>query len=145
MISAIGSLRQWKLPCRSMSNVSRSGSDAGAARAYLRGRGYGVDVVDEFQLGYSPAGRSELVKTLTQDGFSKRDLTDVGLVNKGGGDWFRGRVMFPIRDLRGDAVGFGARVLDGDGPKYLNTPETRSVSEVDVALWPRQGQGQYHA
>ena len=103
----------------------KTGPDAGAARAYLRGRGYGVDVVDEFQLGYSPSDRSALVKKMTQDGFSKRDLTDVGLVNKGGGDWFRGRVMFPIRDLRGDAVGFGARILEGDGPKYLNTPETR--------------------
>ena len=103
----------------------KAGPDAGVARAYLRGRGYGVDVVDEFQLGYSPSDRSALVKKLTGDGFSKRDLADVGLVNKGGGDWFRGRVMFPIRDLRGDAVGFGARVLGGDGPKYLNTPETR--------------------
>ena len=63
----------------------KTGPDAGGARAYLRGRGYGVDVVDEFQLGYSPSDRSSLVKKLTQDGFSKRDLTDVGLVNKGGG------------------------------------------------------------
>ncbi|MDH3306064.1 MAG: toprim domain-containing protein [Acidimicrobiia bacterium] len=47
-------------------------------------------------------------------------------------DWFSGRVMFPIRDLKGDAVGFGARILEGDGPKYLNTPETRLYKKAEL-------------
>ena len=45
--------------------------------------------------------------------------------------------MFPIRDLRGDPVGFGARLLEGDGPKYLNSPETPIYHKSQPALWPR--------
>lgn len=115
----------------------KSGPDAGSARAYLRGRGYDGDVVDQFELGYSPAeNRTELVRHLNKEGFKDGTLIGAGLARKGsrGGtiDWFHGRVMFPIRDVRGDAVGFGARLLDGDGPKYLNTPETKLYSKAKL-------------
>jgi DNA primase len=106
----------------------KSGQDAGSARSYLRSRGYDGDVVDQFQLGYSPEGWEELVRHLRDRGIRDDTMQKAGLASgtrKGGVvDRFRGRVMFPIFDLRGDPVGFGARVLDGDGPKYLNTPET---------------------
>ncbi|MEN8041000.1 MAG: DNA primase [Actinomycetota bacterium] len=106
----------------------KSGTDAGAARAYLRSRGYDTEVVDRFSLGYSPDGWEELVRHLRDQGVNDKTMKEAGLVSatRRGGvvDRFRGRVMFPILDLRGDPVGFGARVLDGDGPKYLNTPET---------------------
>jgi DNA primase len=107
----------------------RKADDAGAARRYLRGRGYEAEVVEQFQLGYSPEGFTSLYDHLR----SERKLTDkvmekAGLTarNQRGRmyDRFRGRVMFPIYDLRGDPVGFGARLLEGDGPKYLNSPET---------------------
>jgi len=106
----------------------KSAPDAGSARSYLRSRGYDSDVVDQFSLGYSPEGWEELVRHLRDHGIRDDTMRKAGLVSgtqRGGVvDRFRGRVMFPIFDLRGDAVGFGARVLDGDGPKYLNTPET---------------------
>lgn len=116
----------------------KHGSDAGSARSYLRGRGYDSATVDQFELGYSPAesSRNELVRALKDQGFTEKHLIDAGLArrgNRGGAiDWFYGRVMFPIRDVKGDAVGFGARILDGDGPKYLNTPETRLYKKAEL-------------
>lgn len=105
----------------------KTGGDAGAARSYLRSRGYDADIVDTFQIGYSPAGWSDLVDELRSQGVSDDVMVSTGLASRSrrGGlvDRFRGRVMFPIHDLRGDAVGFGARLLEGDGPKYLNSPE----------------------
>jgi len=109
-------------------NRLKSGPDAGSARAYLRSRGYDGDIVDQFSLGFSPEGWEELVTHLRDLGIRDDTMAKAGLASgtRRGGivDRFRGRVMFPIFDLRGDPVGFGARVLDGDGPKYLNTPET---------------------
>jgi len=106
----------------------KSAPDAGSARSYLRSRGYDGEVVDRFSLGYSPDVWEELVKHLRDRGIRDDTMVKAGLASatRRGGvvDRFRDRVMFPIFDLRGDAVGFGARVLDGDGPKYLNTPET---------------------
>lgn len=107
----------------------RTGTDAGRARAYLRGRGYDGEVIERFQLGYSPGGWDELVTHFRDEKVPAKVMIGVGLAarNPRGGlrDWFRGRIMFPIYDLRGDPVGFGARLLDGEGPKYLNSPETR--------------------
>jgi DNA primase len=106
----------------------KSGSDAGTARSYLRGRGYGGDVVDRFEMGYSPSSWDELTRHLKAKGFKDQVLADAGLTSRSSAgrmiDRFRGRIMFPIFDLRGDPVGFGARLLEGDGPKYLNTSET---------------------
>ena len=106
----------------------RTGDDAGHARSYLRSRGYDADVVEQFHLGYAPDGWEALVKHLRGSGVSDEAMVGAGLASKSrrGGlvDRFRNRLMFPIYDVRGDAVGFGARLLDGDGPKYLNSPET---------------------
>ncbi|NNF69587.1 MAG: DNA primase, partial [Acidimicrobiia bacterium] len=105
----------------------KTGDDAGAARAYLRSRGYDGDVVEQFKIGYSPDSWDALVRHLGKAGFSDDVMITAGLASRARTgkpvDRFRGRVMFPIYDVRGDAVGFGARVLDGDGPKYLNSPE----------------------
>lgn len=102
--------------------------DAGHARSYVRGRGYDGDVVDRFMLGYSPDTWDSLINHLKDEGVNTRTMEEAGLVSKSRQgraiDRFRGRLMFPIYDLRGDPVGFGARILDGDGPKYLNSPET---------------------
>lgn len=106
----------------------KSGPDAGQARAYLRGRGYDADVVDEYRIGYAPEAWDTLVKELRARGVADRAMMEAGLARRGrsGGlyDYFRGRVMFPIHDLRGDAVGFGGRILAGDGAKYLNSPDS---------------------
>ncbi|MEA2023836.1 MAG: DNA primase [Actinomycetota bacterium] len=106
----------------------RTADDAGHARSYLRSRGYDADVVEQFHLGYAPDAWETLVKHLRDTGVSDEAMTGAGLASRSrrGGlvDRFRNRLMFPIYDVRGDAVGFGARLLDGDGPKYLNSPET---------------------
>jgi DNA primase len=107
----------------------RSGPDAGKARAYLRGRGYDGAVIDRFHIGYSPEQWDELVQHLRDRKVPEKVMVGAGLAARTSRgrlrDWFRARVMFPIYDLRGDPVGFGARLLEGDGPKYLNSPETR--------------------
>ena len=106
----------------------KSADDAGHARGYLRSRGYDADVVDQFVIGYSPAEWDLLVTHLRDDGIKDEALLGAGLASRSrrGGlvDRFRGRLMFPIYDVRGDAVGFGARQLEGEPPKYLNSPET---------------------
>ncbi len=108
----------------------RQAPDGGTARSYLRGRGYGADVVERFRIGYSPEERgwNALCAELKARGMSEKTLIEAGLATRTAKgrlrDWFHGRLMFPIHDLKGDPVGFGARVLEGDGPKYLNSPET---------------------
>jgi len=105
----------------------RSASDAGNARSYLRSRGFDGEVVDTFSLGYSPEGRTTLVEHLRGLGVREDMMVTAGLAWGGSGglaDRFRGRLMFPIFDIRGDAVGFGARILDGEGAKYLNSSES---------------------
>jgi DNA primase len=100
--------------------------DAGAARHYLRDRGYDSATVRSFKLGWAPDGWDELCRALN---VPREVLTDCGLgfVNKAGRpqDMFRSRVMFPILDVAGHPVAFGGRVMPGaDGPKYKNSPET---------------------
>ncbi len=106
----------------------KTGDDAGDARSYIRSRGYDGDVVNRFLIGYSPDSWDELTRYLKARKFSEDTLVAAGLSSRAKTgrlvDRFRGRVMFPIHDLRGDPVGFGARLLHGDGPKYLNSPET---------------------
>ena len=107
----------------------KTGRDAGGARGYLRGRGYDAAVVDRFLIGYSPPHGEALVGHLRRQKVPEDVMVTAGLAVRARTgkvfDRFRGRVMFPIYDVRGDAVGFGARLLEGgEGPKYLNSPET---------------------
>lgn len=106
----------------------KTGADAGPARAYLRGRDYDGAVVDRFEMGYSPASWDDLSRYLREKGVKDATMQAAGLASRSSRgtmvDRFRNRIMFPIFDLRGDPVGFGARLLEGDGPKYLNSPET---------------------
>ena len=101
-------------------------SDAGAARHYLRERGFDGDRVRRYQVGWAPDDWDLLVKALP---FSEKVLRAAGLgrESKRGGtnDFFRARVLFPIFDPQGDPIGFGGRQLPGGRPpKYQNTPET---------------------
>ena len=108
------------------------GGDRGnsPATAFLAERGFSLDDAQKFGVGYSPNAWDELVKHLRPRGFTEDELLKAGLARRTsrGGliDMFRGRLMWPIRDLTGETVAFGARKLnaDEDGPKYLNTPET---------------------
>ncbi len=105
------------------------GSDAAPARAFLAERGFELADAQRFGVGYSPKAWEDLTRHLRGRGFTDTDLISAGLAsqgNRGPRDRFRGRLMWPIRDLSGDVIAFGARKLDADddGPKYLNTPET---------------------
>jgi DNA primase, catalytic core len=108
-----------------------TGSKTGVpALDYLHGRGFTDATIATHQLGWAPGGWDTMTRQLA----SKRDirseeLVEVGLASprqnrSGVYDKFRARVLFPIRDQNGSAVGLGGRLLEGEGPKYLNTPAT---------------------
>ena len=104
-------------------------ADAEHARKFLSERGFELDDAERFGVGYSPKAWEDLTRHLRGRGFTDGELIAAGLAregNRGARDRFRGRLMWPIRDLSGDVIAFGARKLDSedDGPKYLNTPET---------------------
>lgn len=109
-----------------------SGDSALSARRYLEKRSLPPEVIKEFLLGFAPSpgesGWDFLGRKLQQSGFSRETLVHAGLVvQKESGttyDRFRNRVLCPIHDGQGRVVGFSGRVLDGDGPKYLNTSES---------------------
>ena len=132
-----------------------TGSKAGeGALAYLKGRGFTDATSESHQLGWAPAGWDQMARQLQ----AKRDirpeeLVEVGLAspsNRGHGviDKFRARVLFPIRDASGHAVGLGGRLLEGEGPKYLNSPTTplfdksRTLYLIDKAKGPIRKTGQ---
>ncbi|MFJ9179901.1 DNA primase [Streptomyces sp. NPDC102360] len=103
--------------------------EAEIGRKFLAERGFDQAAAQHFGVGYSPAGWEHLTRFLRGKGFSDKEILLSGLSqegNRGPIDRFRGRLMWPIRDIGGDVVGFGARRLreDDNGPKYLNTPET---------------------
>ena len=102
---------------------------AAPGREFLTGRGFTLADAEHFGVGYAPAEWEALTRHLRGRGFTEQELLTGGLASqgrRGAMDRFRGRLMWPIRDLTGDVIAFGARKLnpDEDGPKYLNTPET---------------------
>ncbi|WP_433079687.1 DNA primase [Dactylosporangium sp. CA-052675] len=100
------------------------------AREFLAQRGFSKEAAERYGCGFAPEGWDNLAKHLRVQGFSAQELTTAGLCREGrsGGliDRFRRRLVWPIKDISGEVIGFGARKLfdDDDGPKYLNTPET---------------------
>src|ERR1700683_5627594 len=102
--------------------------EGGAARKYLRGRGFDGDAARRFQLGWAPDGWDPLSRHLQQRGFARDDLGDAGLgfVNRTNRlqDQFRSRLLFPIFDARGEPAGFGGRALGDEQPKYKNSRES---------------------
>jgi DNA primase len=103
------------------------GREAEAARRYLYGRGVTRESAAAFGIGFAPGYPDFLLRRLARD-LSPELLIEAGVAMKdargGVRDRFRNRITFPIHDLSGNAVGFGARLLEGEGPKYLNSPET---------------------
>ncbi len=106
-----------------------STSEAEPGRTFLGQRGFDAAAAQRFGVGFAPRGGA-LGKHLKGLGYSEEELITAGLIGKGDRgdvyDRFRGRLIWPIRDVTGQTVGFGARKLldDDQGPKYLNTPDT---------------------
>src|SRR5499427_10825074 len=110
---------------------------AAPAREFLSERGFEVADAETFGCGYAPAEWEALTRHLRGRGFTDSELLLSGLASQGRRgpvDRFRGRLLWPIRDLTGDVIAFGARKLDPDdnGPKYLNTPETPLFKKSSV-------------
>ncbi|MDN3905172.1 DNA primase [Arthrobacter sp. YD2] len=112
---------------------------AAAARSFLQERGFDPAAAEHFGVGYAPQGWDSLLKHLTGKGFTRAELAETGMFSTGSDasrfyDRFRGRLIWPIRDLTGSVIGFGARKLyeDDQGPKYLNTPETPLYKKSQV-------------
>ena len=118
----------------------KKASDAGAARAYLRSRGYDVDLIDEWRLGFAGVEWDTLSKTLRTAGIDDRALTEAGLSRRGRHglyDVFRGRLMFPIYDLRGDAIGFGGRKIEDVHRSQINNPDAKYVNSADSIVYQK--------
>jgi DNA primase len=100
------------------------------ARRYMKERQFTKEILDKFSVGYSPDSWDILSKGLAKKGYDPADIFAAGLTVKkdqgGYYDRFRGRLMFPIKNIHGDVVAFGARQLRSEdkGAKYINTPET---------------------
>lgn len=128
--------------------------DASDARAYLQSRGVNSESVIAFSLGYAPDSWDGLSRYLTGLGYTESELVNGGLARvreigraegtgegvgsvgaiKSGGiyDYFRNRIIFPIRDTRGRVIGFGGRAMGDGQPKYLNSPQTLLFEKNNV-------------
>ncbi len=127
--------------------------DAAEARAYLLSRGISAESVMSFSLGYAPEHWDSLSRYLLGQGYTEYELVngglarprEIGKVRTGSGasvvereqsggvyDYFRNRIIFPIRDIRGRVIGFGGRALADGQPKYLNSPQTLLFEKNNV-------------
>ena len=122
LYSCLGAAADW------FARRLREADDAAGARRYLDSRGLDEGARDEFQLGFAPSAGEELLASLKGLGIDDAVVQRAGLVverdDKSVAPRFRGRLIFPIADVRGRVVGFGGRLLGEGEPKYLNSPET---------------------
>ena len=105
------------------------------ARNYVKSRGLTKETVQKFELGFAKNDAVGLCKAAQANGYTAQQLKDVGLCVQtayGTRDYFRGRLIFPIINQRGETVGFGGRILADGEPKYLNSPETLLFSKSHV-------------
>lgn len=107
---------------------SLAGPAGGPARAYLQGRGLDEETVARFRLGLAPADGRALLRALAAQGFDEAAMEAAGLAKRPEDGrpayaFFRNRILFPVTDRRGRVVAFGGRLMEGDGPKYINSPD----------------------
>jgi len=109
-------------------NLLLNSPDGEKARSYVASRGFPAKTVADFQLGFSLNSWDSLKQYLSERGYTENELLTAGLVleaeNGRTHDRFRNKLMFPIQDIKGRVIGFGARVLDDSLPKYINSPQT---------------------
>ena len=109
-----------------------TGPQGAAARAYMSRRSLTDSDITRYGLGYSLPSWDSLTNYLRRSGVNDRMIIDSGLAvaNRNGlYDRFRGRLMFPIHDITGKVIAFGGRLVDGEGAKYINSPEGPTYSK----------------
>lgn len=117
-------------------------SSSEEARRYLKARGMELSTIEEFRLGYAPPrGAAGFSAAARKVGLDRSALEAAGLLSPRGGERFVDRVTFPISDLRGRIVGFGARTLGDAKPKYLNSPETELFNKRSLLYGLPQAAG----
>jgi DNA primase len=106
--------------------VLKNSKEGEKALSYLERRALSAQTIDGFQIGWAPDDAFWLQRFLKSKGYSPDFLAQTGLFSKKHPDFsfFHGRVIFPIMDTRGNVIAFGGRILEGDGPKYLNSSES---------------------
>jgi len=117
-------------------------SEGEKAKQYLLGRGINPGTIEMFCLGFAPADRSWLYRFLGEKGFSAEFLASSGLFSRRypQSAFFSNRLMFPIADKNGRTIAFGGRILDTEGPKYINSPDSdlfkkgRTLFALNLAL-----------
>ena len=127
----------------------KTAPDREIALQYIAKRGISPTMVKNFGIGFAPDTWDSLLKAMRQKGYSEREMFDAGLIKQGknGGfyDVFRGRLMFPVIDVRGSVIGFSGRILGDGEPKYLNSRETlvfnksRSLFALNLAKKSKNG------
>jgi DNA primase len=105
--------------------------------SYLKKRGYNLNTIDEFEIGYSPDDYNALENEAKNSNYSLEPLKNSGLIKegeKGTYDFFRGRIIFPIHNITGRIIGFGGRTLRTDKKvaKYFNSPESEIYNKSNV-------------
>jgi DNA primase len=121
-------------------------AEAAPARTYLLERGLTEETLKTFRVGYAPSTWDKLMQLARAGNYTHKEMFDAGLVTRGGKtegrlyDRFRRRIMFPLQDMRGRVLGFGARALGADQqPKYLNSPDGEIFHKGDIVF------GAHHA
>ncbi len=123
------------------------GEEALPAREFLAVRGFDRTVAEQFDCGFAPGGWDTLTRVLRAKGFTESELTMAGLARQSSRgtliDRFHRRLLWPIRDITGEVIGFGARKIfdDDDGPKYLNTPDTPLYKKSHVLYGIERAKG----
>jgi len=120
-----------ELSCSFYRQALSSGSGE-IARKYLKKRNMSMEMASSFEIGWSPSSWDSLWSFLKNKGVSSNDALKCGLVLEGKRDFydrFRGRLIFPIRDITGKLMAFGGRLVDGEGAKYINSPESSLYSK----------------
>lgn len=108
-------------------SILLNGQEGEPARQYLTNRSVGLDISESYRLGFAPDRRDGLVKHLKNNGVELDSAVKLGVIRKSDTGWydlFRNRLIFPIRDGRGQVIAFAGRVLDSSLPKYINSPES---------------------
>lgn len=135
--SSLGLFKINELALQFYQKVLTSSEQGQNARQYIKKRNLSDETIARFGLGFAPNGGTALVDFLRQKGIELEEAKRSGLImrrqeREGYFDFFRGRLVYPIFDIRSRVVGFGGRVLDSSLPKYINTPETYVYKKGEI-------------